>query len=273
MRLRLLRGADVSALRCADALVTSANAGLVGNANPAFWRFAGRENVDGAIHRAAGPALRAACAALPPADGVSTPCPVGHAVVTPAFELHAAMVIHAVAPDGAYAVGLQQWWGRRHWSGSQKYGHAATREVYLEEAQPAGEASALLAKTYSAALHAAELQGVRSVAMPAIGCGVLGFRHERVAQLALGTIAAHVAEHQGAGAAALDRVDVALPTEEAFEVWRSAAERQVGAPLHSGTAAIVYDVGNAVHERKERAEAFDRFRTHALERGLDKYRV
>ena len=223
MRLRLLRGADISRLRCADALVTSANAGLVGNANPTFWRFKGRDNVDGAIHDAAGPELQAACAALASEAGEGMPCKVGHAVVTPAFgRLHAALVIHAVAPDGAYAVGLQQWWGRRHWSGSQRYGSRGARHVYLEEAQPAGEAQALLAKTYGAALQCAEEQGVRSIAMPAIGCGVLSFHQERVAELALGVIASHVANRPGASTGALDRVDVALPSEEAFEAWKAA---------------------------------------------------
>jgi O-acetyl-ADP-ribose deacetylase (regulator of RNase III) len=270
MRLRLLRGADISSLRCADALVTSANAGLVGNANPRFWRFAGRNNVDGAMHRAAGPDLQAACAVLAAAAGEATPCSVGHAVVTPAFGLHAALVVHAVAPDGAYAVGLQQWWGRRHWSGAQRYGSTGARHVYLEEARPAGEAQLLLGNTYAAVMHSAERQGVRSIAVPAIGCGVLGFRQESVAQLALGVIASHVANREGAS---LDRVDVALPSDAAFEAWRAAAERLVGPPRSTGTAAQVYELGQAVHARKERAADFERYRTQALDRALEKYRV
>lgn len=265
MRLRLLRCPDISALRCVDALTTSANAALVGNANPNFWRFAGRENVDGAIHRAAGPELHAACAALPCAAGAATPCPVGQAVVTPAFGLHAAIVIHAVAPDGAYAVGLQQWWGRRSWSGS-----AGARHVYLEEARPAGEARTLLATTYSSVLNAAEQQGVRSVAVPAIGCGVLGFPQDDVAKLALGVLATHAAKRT---AASVDRVDIALPTEASFDAWRTAAQQLLGEAQSTGSAAEVYDVGLALETRRDRTEEFDSFRTQALDRALDKYRV
>ena len=267
MRLRLLRGADISALRCADALVTSANAGLVGNANPTFSRFSGRDNVDGAIHRAAGPALQDACAQLPAAEGSETPCPVGQAVVTPAFDLHAAVLIHAVAPDGAYAGGLQ---GRRIWSDAQRYGCEEGRGIYLAEAQPAGEAHMALAKTYAAVVQCAELQGVHSLAMPAIGCGILGFRQERVAKLALGVIVSHVLRR---GGASLGRVDVALPSEEAFDAWSAAAGQLVGQPQSAGSMVQVYDLGQAVDDRKERAQEFDRFRTQALERALDKYRV
>ena len=45
VKLRLLSH-RLQHLRC-DALATSANAGLVGNANPNFWRFAGRKSADG----------------------------------------------------------------------------------------------------------------------------------------------------------------------------------------------------------------------------------
>ena len=115
MRVHLLARADVATHRGCEALATSANAGLVANANPAFWRFVGRKNVDGCIHRVAGAALQDACDALPTRD---TPhgegqerCGVGRAVFTPGVfgELHCGGVIHAVAPDGAYAAGLMQW--------------------------------------------------------------------------------------------------------------------------------------------------------------------
>jgi O-acetyl-ADP-ribose deacetylase (regulator of RNase III) len=236
MRVRLLARADLALTRCADAIATSANAGLVGNANPRFWRFEGRANVDGAIHREAGPALQEACDALATVDGDATRCAPGCAVVTPAFRLHTGLVIHAVAPDGAYAVGLQHWWGRRRWSGGD-----ASRAVHLAEARPAGEADALLARTYAAILHAADAHGTRSVALPAIGCGVLGFQQRRAARLALGAFAAH----RGSGGGSLERVDVALHSEDAVQAWVDAATTALGEPVSAGSDVAVFDLSRA----------------------------
>ena len=109
--LRLLPRRDLATLRC-DAIATSSNGGLVGNANPTFWRFAGRENADGAVHRAAGRKLLVACAEAIREGGGHLA--TGGVAVTPSCgALASGLVLHAVAPDGAYAVGLQQWWGRR----------------------------------------------------------------------------------------------------------------------------------------------------------------
>ena len=49
----------------ASALITSANDALVGNLQPAYWRFQGRDSVDGAVRAAGGADLEAACLALP----------------------------------------------------------------------------------------------------------------------------------------------------------------------------------------------------------------
>ena len=76
--LRLIQG-DIVTMRV-DAIVNAANSGLAGGGG-----------VDGAVHRAGGPAIAAACRAI-------GRCPTGGAVITGAGDLPARYVIHAVAP-------------------------------------------------------------------------------------------------------------------------------------------------------------------------------
>jgi O-acetyl-ADP-ribose deacetylase (regulator of RNase III) len=133
--LRLVQG-DITRLDV-DCLVTAANAGLRGGGG-----------VDGAIHRAAGPALLEECRRL---GG----CPTGSAVITGAGNLAARHVIHAVGPI---------------WQGGE-----------------AGEPE-LLAGAYRRSLELAREAGVPSLAFPAISCGVYGYPLPRAATVAVTTV-------------------------------------------------------------------------------------
>ena len=134
--------ADITQLRV-DAIVNAANSSLLGGGG-----------VDGAIHRAAGPALLAACRAIAAvAPGVR--CPTGEARITSGFELPARWVIHTVGPV---------WRDGHH-----------------------GE-PALLAACYRNAMALAREQAVRSVAFPAISCGVYGYPPAHAAAVAVPTL-------------------------------------------------------------------------------------
>jgi O-acetyl-ADP-ribose deacetylase (regulator of RNase III) len=142
-RIELWQG-DITTL-AVDAIVNAANT-----------RLAGGGGVDGAIHRAAGPRLLAACR---PLGG----CPAGDAKLTPGFDLPAKHVIHAVGP--VYADG-------RH-----------------------GE-PALLASCYRRALELAVQHGLRSIAFAAISTGVYGYPFEEATRIALSTAAGFLAAHE-----------------------------------------------------------------------------
>ena len=133
--LRVVHG-DITRL-AVDAIVNAANAALRGGGG-----------VDGAIHRAAGPELLAACRAL---GG----CPTGEARLTPGFALRARHVIHAVGPV---------WQGGRHGEPEQ------------------------LAACYRRSLELAQSVAARTVAFPCISTGVYGFPRERAAPIAVAAV-------------------------------------------------------------------------------------
>ncbi|HEX5122493.1 MAG TPA: O-acetyl-ADP-ribose deacetylase [Rhodanobacteraceae bacterium] len=131
--------ADITTLAL-HAIVNAANETLLGGGG-----------VDGAIHRAAGPELVAACRAIPEVSpGVR--CPTGDARITPGFRLPAKHVIHTVGPV---------WRGGSH-SEPDK-----------------------LAGCYRCSLELAAANALESIAFPAISCGVYGYPIDQAVAIAV----------------------------------------------------------------------------------------
>lgn len=124
--------------------------------NAANQRMLGGGGVDGAIHRAAGPELRAACAAIPEVRP-DVRCPTGEARITPGFRLAARWVIHTVGP------------------------------VYSRPEKSAP----LLRSAYRSSLELANERALASVAFPAISCGVYGYPADEAAAISVETCASH----------------------------------------------------------------------------------
>jgi O-acetyl-ADP-ribose deacetylase len=146
--------------------------------NAANERMLGGGGVDGAIHRAAGRELLRACEAVPEVrPGVR--CPTGEARITPGFALPARHVIHTVGPV---------------------YG-GASRDAEL------------LASAYRSSLRLAVEHGVRTIAFPAISCGVYRYPLDRAAKIAIG-VARETWD--------VDEIRFVLFSDEALKAFRTA---------------------------------------------------
>jgi O-acetyl-ADP-ribose deacetylase (regulator of RNase III) len=116
--------------------------------NAANERLSDGAGVNGAIHRAAGAGLPTACRAV-------APCPTGQARMTAGFDLPARFIIHTVGPI---------WHGGGH-----------------------GEAD-LLASAYRNSIALADEHDLRTIAFPAISCGIFGYPVEEAARIAVSTV-------------------------------------------------------------------------------------
>jgi O-acetyl-ADP-ribose deacetylase (regulator of RNase III) len=168
-KLELVLG-DITAQEV-DAIVNAANSALAGGGG-----------VDGAIHRAGGPAIMEETRRRYP-DG----CPTGSAVITGAGKLRAKYVIHAVGPV---------WRGRN--AGEEK----------------------LLASAYRTSLELATAHGCRSVALPALSTGAYRYPLGDAARVAVDAAANFL--EQLAADSPLNLVRFVLFSAEALEVFEKA---------------------------------------------------
>ena len=125
--------------------------------NAANSSLLGGGGVDGAIHRAAGPRLVEECRLL---GG----CKTGEARITGGYNLHAKQVIHTVGPV---------------WNG----GH---------QGEPAA-----LASCYRNSLALALANKVKTIAFPAISCGIYGYPVEEAVEIALDETFGFLSRHDG----------------------------------------------------------------------------
>jgi O-acetyl-ADP-ribose deacetylase (regulator of RNase III) len=146
--LLLLRIGDIT-LEDADAIVNAANSTLLGGGG-----------VDGAIHRAGGPAILEECRKIVSARGE---CPTGEAVITGGGNLKARYVIHTVGPV---------------WRGGS------------------ANEDALLRRAYSNSLELAVSKSLRTIAFPSISTGVYGFPIERASGIAFTTVSGFISQHR-----------------------------------------------------------------------------
>lgn len=145
MRITVVRG-DITT-QAVDAIVNAANSALLGGGG-----------VDGAIHRAGGPRILAACRELRARPPYEAGLPTGDAVATTAGDLPARWVIHTVGP------------------------------VYARSPDPAFE----LARCFTESLRVADEVGAKTVAFPSISTGAYGYPVASAAQVSVAAVRAAV---------------------------------------------------------------------------------
>ncbi len=146
--------------------------------NAANQSLLGGGGVDGAIHRAAGPELLRECQTL---GG----CPTGEARITAGYRLPARYVIHAVGP---------------------RYRDGRHREPDL------------LAACHRNSLTLAVAHGVRTIAFPAISCGIYGYPISDAAGIAVGAVREFLAEDR-----TIEKVIFACFGSDVLAAYREAA--------------------------------------------------
>jgi len=144
---KLIQG-DITKLDV-DAIVNAANSSLMGGGG-----------VDGAIHRAGGPAILAECANIVALHGR---CEPGNAVITTGGKLAASYVIHTVGPI---------------WRGGHENEPQILKNAYLNSLQLASK------------------KRLQTVAFPNISTGVYGFPKDRASQIAVRTVLEFLKENK-----------------------------------------------------------------------------
>jgi O-acetyl-ADP-ribose deacetylase (regulator of RNase III) len=171
-KLELITG-DITKLDV-DAIVNAANSSLMGGGG-----------VDGAIHRAAGPALLEECKKIAEEhkDVPGGPCPAGEAVITAGHKLPCKYIIHTVGPV---------------WHGGKQ-----------------GEAE-ILASCYRNSLLLASKAGATSIAFPNISTGAYGYPKDKAAAIAIKTVQETIEE-----TLEIKRVVFACFDDENFELYKN----------------------------------------------------
>lgn len=143
-----LKQGDIT-LEATDAIVNAANSSLMGGGG-----------VDGAIHRAGGPAILEECKKIVAQQGR---LPTGQAVITTGGNLKAKYVIHTVGPI---------------WRGGQS------------------QEAALLRQAYQNSLKLAAEKGLKSISFPSISTGAYAYPLKEAAKIALAAVIDFLKEKQ-----------------------------------------------------------------------------
>ncbi|GAG78476.1 unnamed protein product [marine sediment metagenome] len=152
--------------------------------NAANKTLLGGGGVDGAIHRAAGPELLEECKKI---GG----CETGQAKITKGYNLPAKFVIHTVGPV---------------WSGGKR------------------NEPELLASCYKTSLQLAKENGIKTIAFPAISCGVYHFPKEEAGKIALREISDFIKSPLERGGAelrgVLEKIILVCFDDEMYEIYK-----------------------------------------------------